>query len=65
LSRAIADAGINLDFVVAQVIGRKYSAVFGFADADGARRAVPLIKQAGTAGRSGSKKTAKAKSSKR
>jgi hypothetical protein len=51
LSRAIADAGINMDFVVAQVIGRKYSAVFGFADEDGARRAVPLIKKAGPAPR--------------
>jgi hypothetical protein len=49
LTRAVADAGINLDFLIAQVIGRKYSAVFGFADADGARRAVPLIKKAGAA----------------
>jgi hypothetical protein len=46
-TRAIADAGINLDFLVAQVIGRKFSAVYGFADAEGARRAVPLIKKAG------------------
>lgn len=51
LTRALADAGINLDFVVAQVIGRKYSAVFGFADEEGARRAVPLMKKAGRAGR--------------
>src|SRR6185437_15459146 len=29
-AQAIADAGINMDFVVAQVVGRKYSAVFGF-----------------------------------
>lgn len=50
MCRAIADAGINLDFVVAQVTGGKYSAVFGFEEEDGARRAVPLIKQ--TAGRS-------------
>jgi hypothetical protein len=46
-ARAIADAGINLDFLVAQVIGRKFSAVYGFASADDARRAVPLIKKAG------------------
>ncbi len=65
LSRAIADAGINLDFVVAQVIGRKYSAVFGFADAAGAERAVPLIKKAGAAGRAGAKKTGSRKRSKR
>jgi hypothetical protein len=47
LSRAISEAGINLDFLVAQVIARRYSAVFGFADADGARRAAPLMKAAG------------------
>ena len=46
MTHAIADAGINLDFVVAQVIGRKYTAVFGFENEDGARRAVPLIKGA-------------------
>lgn len=54
-ARAIADAGINLDFLVAQVIGRKYSAVYGFADADGARRAVPLIKKASAAGKKAGK----------
>jgi hypothetical protein len=30
ISQAIADAGINMDFVVAQVVGRKYSGIFGF-----------------------------------
>jgi hypothetical protein len=47
MCRAVADAGINMAFVVAQVIGRKYSAVFGFEDEDGARRATSLIKGAG------------------
>ena len=28
-AQGIADAGINIDFLVAQVVGRKYSAVFG------------------------------------
>jgi hypothetical protein len=46
MSRAIADEGINLDFVVAHVIGRKYSAIFGFAEQEDARRAVALIKKA-------------------
>ena len=45
-ARAIADAGINLDFLIAQVVGRKFSAVYGFASEEGARRAVPLIKKA-------------------
>jgi hypothetical protein len=47
MSRGIADAGINLDFVVAQVLGGRYSAVFGFAREEDARRAADLIKQAG------------------
>jgi hypothetical protein len=45
-ARAIAEAGINLDFLVAQVVGRKFSAVYGFANEEGARRAAPLIKKA-------------------
>jgi hypothetical protein len=57
LSRAVADAGINLDFLVAQVIARRYSAVFGFADADGARRAAPLMKGASRPQRRAAKKT--------
>ena len=47
MSRAIAEAGINLDFVVAQVVGPRYSAVFGFSGEEDARRAAGLIKQAG------------------
>jgi hypothetical protein len=45
-ARAIADAGINIDFLVAHVIGRKYSAVIAFErDAD-AKKAATLIKKA-------------------
>ncbi len=48
-AQAIADAGISLDFVVAQVIGRKYSAVFGFeSDAD-AGKCAAIIRKAGAA----------------
>jgi len=48
-SQAIADAGISLDFVVAQVIGRRFSAVFGFeSDADAAQCAA-IIRKAGAA----------------
>jgi hypothetical protein len=47
LSQGMADAGINMAFLVAQVLGRKYSAVFGFeSDAD-ADRATAVIKKAG------------------
>jgi hypothetical protein len=46
-AQAIADAGISMDFLVAQVIGRKYSAVFGFAsDADATRCAAIIRKTA-------------------
>ena len=46
IAQAIAEGGINLSFVLAQVVGRKYAAVLGFetaADADGAMN---LIKKA-------------------
>lgn len=45
IARAIADSGINLAFFVAQVIGRKYSAVIGFENDENARRAAALIKK--------------------
>ncbi len=48
-AQAIADAGINLDFLVAQVVGRRFSAVFGFkSDADAAKCAA-IIRKAGAA----------------
>lgn len=44
--RAIADTGINLSFLVAQVVGRRYSAVYGFeSDAD-ADKAAALVRRA-------------------
>lgn len=46
ISQAIAEAGINLDFLVAQVIGRKYAAVIGFENEADADRATALIKKA-------------------
>ena len=53
IAEAIAGAGINLGFLVAQSIGRKYSAVFGFESEDDARKAATLIKKAAA----GKKKT--------
>jgi len=38
--------GINIAFFVAQVIGKKFSAVIGFETADDAKKAAPLIKKA-------------------
>lgn len=46
IAEAIAGAGINLGFLVAQAIGRRYSAVFGFESEDDARKAATLIKKA-------------------
>lgn len=46
IAQAIADAGVNLSFLVAQVIGRKYSAVIGFTNDEDVRKATALIKKA-------------------
>jgi len=45
-AQALAEAGINLSFVVAQVVGRKYAAIFGFETEADARKAATLIKKA-------------------
>jgi hypothetical protein len=42
----MADAGINMSFLVAQVSGRKYSAVFGFESEADAKRGAALVKRA-------------------
>jgi predicted amino acid-binding ACT domain protein len=44
-TRAIADAGINLAFLVAQVVGAKFSAVYGFDNESDRRRAVNLLRK--------------------
>jgi hypothetical protein len=46
ITRALADAGLNLDFLMAQVVGRKFSAVFGFENDTDADKASALIKKA-------------------
>lgn len=45
-ARALGDAGVSMDSVVGQVIGRKYRALFGFATDVDARRAATVIKRA-------------------
>jgi hypothetical protein len=49
ISQAIADAGINIDFVLAQVISRKYSAIFGFESEADATKGAAVIKKAAAA----------------
>ena len=56
VARAMAEAGINMSFLVAQVSGRKYSAVFGFENESDAKRGTVLIKKAAAAPK---KRTAK------
>jgi len=46
ITRSLADAGVNLDFLVANVIGRKFSAVLGFENDGDAGKAMPVIKKA-------------------
>ncbi|SRR5713101_2428899 len=43
--RAIADAGLNIDFLVAQAVGEHFSVVVGFATDSDADRAAKLIKE--------------------
>ena len=49
IAQAIAEAGVDLSFFVAQAVGRKYSAVIGFTSEADAKKATTLIKK--TAGR--------------
>jgi hypothetical protein len=46
MARAIAAAGVNISFVVAEVVGRKFSAVFGFRSDVDAATAAKAIKSA-------------------
>ncbi len=45
IADAIAGAGINLAFLVAQVVGRKFSAVMAFENEDDLKKASALIKK--------------------
>jgi hypothetical protein len=46
IAKSISEAGINLSFVMAQIIGRRYSAVLGFESAADADKATGLKKAA-------------------
>jgi hypothetical protein len=49
MADALAAAGINVDFLVALVIGRKYGAVFGFERDEDAKKAAAVLKKAAAA----------------
>src|SRR5436309_3291058 len=46
MARGLADARININFLVAQVVGRKFTATFGFGDEAAAASATLAIKAA-------------------
>ncbi len=48
IAEQVAAAGINIAFLMAQVIGRRFAAVIGFETDDDAKKAAPLIKKATT-----------------
>jgi len=48
LAKALGDSGINMSFVMAQTVGRRYAAVFGFVNEADAGKAATLIKKAAT-----------------
>jgi hypothetical protein len=45
IAEAIAGSGVNISFLVAQVVGRRYSAVYGFETEEEAQIATNLIKK--------------------
>ena len=46
IAKALGYAGINLNFVLAQVVGRKYAALFGFENDSDEEKAIALIRKA-------------------
>jgi len=46
IGRGLADAGINVAFLMAQVLGRKFTAAIGFDDESAATNGARIIKQA-------------------
>jgi hypothetical protein len=46
IATALGEAGINMGFLVAQVIGERFSAVIGLANEEAAKTATSLIKKA-------------------
>ena len=55
MARALANAGINIAFVMAQVIGRRFAAALGFENEAAAAEAMKIIKKIGAAPRRAAK----------
>jgi len=56
IARGLADANVNIAFLVAQVIGRRFSAAIGFDDENGAAQGARIVKQAATPPRRAARK---------
>jgi len=50
MGRALSDAGVNIVFLVSQVVGRRFTAVFGFDDEQLAATATKAIRAAAARG---------------
>lgn len=60
IAKALGDAGINIDFLLAQVSGSRHTTVIGFESREDADRAIPLIEgAAATSGRPAVRKAAR------
>jgi len=46
IAKAVSDAKINMSFIVAQAVGKRYSAILGFENDADTRRATAVIKKA-------------------
>ena len=46
IAQAVSAAGINVTFLVAQVIDTRFSAVMGFEDEEASKQATAMIKKA-------------------
>ena len=58
LAQALADAGVNIGYLAAQAIGKKFSAVYGFASDEDAKKGSAIIKKASAARKPAAKKPA-------
>jgi hypothetical protein len=59
MTRALADAGINLEFLVALVTGNRYATVIGFENREDADRAIPLLRASAAVPKTPRRKTAR------
>ena len=56
IARGLAAANVNIAFLMAQVVGRRFSAAIGFDDEAGAKEGARIVKQAATPARRGARK---------